>query len=111
MVKYDKLVGDILILNFPNYCEFLDKTLVDMSKNPNSKIEDVMLLSDKKHELYQKYCTSLQKYKKLTAEQQYILNLYILENQSCNEISFKLGISVRTFFRKLDKIRKIWEVL
>lgn len=106
--KYDKLVDEVLLLNFGEYVEFLDNTLIKISKEPSTKIEDVLYLTDKKHDYYLRYCNSLEKFKKLSLEQQLILDLYILKNQSCHEVAFKLGISVRSFFRRLEKINKCW---
>ena len=111
MVKYNNLVDEVLILNYGEHVEFLDRQLKKMSSNPNSRIEEVLKLTELKFEYYSKYCKALAKFKKLTSEQKLIIDLYIFKNKTCYEVAERLDISVRTFFRKLEDLNNAWNNL
>lgn len=109
MVKEeDKFCTEVLNLDCKDFCNYIDRTLVHMAKNPQADLFEAWKLYEIKQRYMEKFIYSMNKFKKLNFEQQFILYLYYIKNKSCYDIAHKLRISDRTFFRKLNKIKEIW---
>lgn len=108
MVKEDKFCTEVLNLDLKDFCDYIDRTLVHMAKNPQADIFEAWKLYELKQKYMEKFIYSMNKFKKLNFEQQFILYWYYIKNKPCYDVAQRLRVSERTFFRKIDKIKEIW---
>lgn len=104
----DRFCTEVLNLDCKDFLNYIDRTLVHMSKNPRADLFECWKLYEIKIRYMEKFIYSMTKFKKLNFKQQLILYLYYIKNKSCYYVAQKLRISERTFFRKLNKIKEIW---
>lgn len=108
MNNFQPLINEVLNLDCGVFIEKLDNQIKRMASNPNVDIKHITDLIDIKYNYMTKFVQSMNKFKQLDSEQQMILYLYVLKNKSCYYLTDKLKVSVRTFFRKLNKINQRW---
>lgn len=107
-MQYQALINEVLYLDYGTFIEKLDKQINRMASNPNEDIKHITDLIEIKYNYLTKYLQSLKKFTQLDSEQKMILYLYVLKNKSCYYIADRLKVSIRTFFRKLNKINQRW---
>lgn len=108
MINFQPLINEVLNLDCGVIIEKLDKQIKRMVSNPNEDIKHITDLIDIKYNYMSKFVQSINKFKQLDSEQQMILYLYVLKNKSSYYLADRLKVSVRTFFRKLNKINQRW---
>lgn len=108
MAKGDQFCTEVLNLDCKDFCDYIDRTLVAMAKDPKTDILEAWKLFEIKKRYMEKFIYSMNKFKKLNFEQQFILYQYYIKNKTCHEVAQKLRISNETFFRKLRKIKEKW---
>lgn len=106
--KDDEFCTEILNLDCRTFCDYVDKTLVKMAKNPQADIFEAWKLYETKIRYMEKFVCSMNKFKKLNKEQQLILYLYYIKDKQCHEVAQILKKTERTVFKKLEKIKEIW---
>lgn len=103
-----KFIDEVLNLELASYIECLDNSIKEKASKMNAQIEDIIDLIECKIRNLKLYNLALEKFKRLDAEDQYIVYNYILRNKRSTELCKKLNISERTFFRRLNEIEKKW---